>query len=71
VIYLRSTRARGTIALWVLVLFIALSYLGNLSSPPPNTTVLLVAIMLSWLYLPWLTWVERNRRLVPPLASRS
>jgi hypothetical protein len=56
--------ARGTIVLWAFLLFIVLSYLGNLSSPPPNTTVLLVAILSSWLYLPWLAWVDRNRRLV-------
>jgi hypothetical protein len=66
----RATRTRGTIALWAFLLFIALSYLGNLNSPPPNTTVLLVAILLSWFYLPWLAWVERNRRLVPSLEGK-
>jgi membrane-bound metal-dependent hydrolase YbcI (DUF457 family) len=60
----RASRKRGVVAFWAFVLFLVLSFLGNLGAPPPNTTALAVAVLVGWIFLPWLTWIERNRQLV-------
>jgi hypothetical protein len=64
-LYLGATRAqrtRGHVALWTFLGFVLLSFLGNLGAPPPSELLLAVGALSAWLYLPWLSWVERNRR---------
>src|SRR6185295_3545489 len=56
-IYLRTTVARdrtGSVALWALVVFVALIYVANITSPPPpNATIIGYAGLAAWLFVPW------------------
>ncbi|MEA2464106.1 MAG: hypothetical protein QOJ98_1853 [Acidobacteriota bacterium] len=65
-IYLRTTVARdrtGSIALWSLVLFVTLIYIGNLTSPPPpNPTAIGWMALAAWLFVPWGAWIDRHRQ---------
>ena len=65
VLYLRATRARdriGSIALWALVLFLAVVYIGNFTSPPPpNATAIGWVGLAQWLFVPWGWWIDRHR----------
>jgi len=65
VLYLRSTRARdrtGSIALWALVVFVALIYIANVvSPPPPGWQAVAYAGLAAWLFVPWGWWIDRHR----------
>lgn len=65
VLYLRATRARdraGFIALWALVLFLAVVYIGNFTSPPPPSETAIGWVGLAqWLFVPWGWWIDRHR----------
>ncbi|HEX6083039.1 MAG TPA: metal-dependent hydrolase [Thermoanaerobaculia bacterium] len=65
VFYLRATRARdraGFIALWALVLFLAVVYIGNFTSPPPPSETAIGWVGLAqWLFVPWGWWIDRHR----------
>jgi len=64
-LYIRSTASRDAIgrwALWVLVLFLAATYLaGVLGPPPPNVTAIALAGMGQWLFIFWAYWIDRHR----------
>jgi hypothetical protein len=64
-LYLRATVARdrtGAIALWTLVVFVALIYAANLTSPPPPDAGAIAWVGLAtWLFVPWGAWIERHR----------
>ena len=65
-LYLRSTKARnktGKYALWGLILFLVLIYIGNLFGPPPDS-VQAIAIVgnAQWLIILWGYWIDRNRK---------
>ncbi len=64
-LYARSTRAanrKGAIALWSLVgLLIALYVAVVLGPPPPGVNALIGGAFLSWLFVPWAWWADRNR----------
>ena len=65
-LYLRSTKARnktGKCALWGLILFLVLIYIGNLFGPPPDS-VQAIAIVgnAQWLIILWGYWIDRNRK---------
>ncbi|HVO33963.1 MAG TPA: hypothetical protein VMT21_00280 [Gemmatimonadales bacterium] len=67
-IYARVTRARdrvGQWALWGLVAFLALSYIGNLfSSARPDPTVFAwVGLVMGWLLVVWAWWVDAHREV--------
>jgi hypothetical protein len=64
-LYLRATRARdraGSISLWSLVVFLAVVYVVNLTSPPPPTARAIgFAGLAQWLFVPWGVWIDRHR----------
>lgn len=66
VLYLRLTTARdrtGAIALWALVVFVALIYAANLVSPPPPDAKAIGWVGLAtWLFVPWGAWIDRHRQ---------
>jgi membrane-bound metal-dependent hydrolase YbcI (DUF457 family) len=63
--YLRATTAidrTGSIALWALVIFVALIYVANITSPPPpNARMIGYAALAAWLFVPWGYWIDRHR----------
>jgi LexA-binding, inner membrane-associated putative hydrolase len=65
-LYLRFTTARdrtGTIALWALVVFVALIYIANVFSPPPPSADAIPWVGLAtWLFVPWGAWIDRHRQ---------
>ncbi|MFL6245555.1 MAG: metal-dependent hydrolase [Thermoanaerobaculia bacterium] len=65
-LYLRATSAidrTGSIALWALVIFVALIYVANITSPPPpNARMIGYAGLAAWLFVPWGFWIDRHRR---------
>jgi membrane-bound metal-dependent hydrolase YbcI (DUF457 family) len=64
--YLRITTPidrTGTIALWALVIFVALLYVATITSPPPpNARTIGFAGLAAWLFVPWGFWIDRHRR---------
>ncbi|MEJ2193251.1 MAG: hypothetical protein P8X73_00135 [Ignavibacteriaceae bacterium] len=64
-LYLKTTKAKnktGNFALWGLILFLVLIYIGNLFGPPPDS-VQAIAIVgnAQWLIILWGYWIDRNR----------
>jgi membrane-bound metal-dependent hydrolase YbcI (DUF457 family) len=68
-LYLRATRARDRVgfwALWSLVVLLALSYVGNLTGPPPPSARFLAWFGLgAWMFVPWGYWIDRHREPRP------
>jgi membrane-bound metal-dependent hydrolase YbcI (DUF457 family) len=66
-LYARTTKAKnkkGTIAFWALVGFLAFAYVVNMiAPPPPSETALAWGALLSWIFVPWAVWIDRNREL--------
>ena len=66
-LYLRATTPidrTGSIALWALVIFVAIVYAANITSPPPpNPRMIGYAGLAAWLFVPWGYWIDRHRRL--------
>jgi uncharacterized membrane protein YhaH (DUF805 family) len=64
-IYLRTTKARdrvGSIALWVLIAFLALIYIANVASPPPPSWQAVAwSALAAWIFVPWAAWIDRHR----------
>jgi hypothetical protein len=64
-IYLKTTRAKdrtGTYALWSLLIFLFVIYLGaSFGPPPPDTRTLAITALLIWLTIPWAAWADRHR----------
>lgn len=67
-IYLRTTRPRnriGSVAMWCLVVFLAVLYVANLTGPPPPSGTAFATVGLaSWLLALWAWWVDRHRESV-------
>ena len=68
-LYARATRARdrvGRWALWGLVAFLSLSYVGSLfQSAPPNPAVYAwVGLGLGWLLVAWAWLIDRHRDVI-------
>ncbi len=65
-VYLRATSAidrTGSIALWALVIFVAIIYAANIVSPPPPDARLIPYVGLATsLFVPWGYWIDRHRR---------
>jgi len=66
-LYLRVTRALdrvGSIALWALVGFLVLVYIGNVfGAPPPSPTAIAWVGQAQWLLVLWAFWIDRHRSL--------
>jgi len=64
-LYSRCTRPlnrRGSIGLWVLVVFLLAIYLANIIGPPPPSTAAVAwSAQAMWLIVAWGFWVDRNR----------
>jgi hypothetical protein len=64
-LYVRTTRALdrvGSVALWSLVGFLLIMYLGNLfGPPPPSATAIAWAGQAQWLLVIWAFWIDRHR----------
>jgi membrane-bound metal-dependent hydrolase YbcI (DUF457 family) len=66
-LYLRATIAidrTGVVALWALVLLVAIIYVANITSPPPpDARTIGFAALAAWLFVPWGFWIDRHRRV--------
>lgn len=66
--YLRTTRAvdrTGTWALWSLVAFLVVLWLGSVAGPPPpNERIVQISGIAMWLFVPWGYWIDRHRAMV-------
>ena len=65
-LYIRCTIARdriGVIALWTLISFLVLVYIGNIVGPPPPSVTALAWIgQTQWLLILWDYWVDAHRQ---------
>lgn len=66
-LYATTTTAKsrtGSVALWSMVGLLSVLYVAVLfGPPPPNPTALAYGALLSWLFVPWAWWIDRNREL--------
>ena len=73
--YVAHTRAKtktGTYALWSLVLFLALVYLGNVFGPAPDNVDAIGYVGLSqWLLIAWGYWIGNKREWLGAKAHSS
>ena len=64
-LYVRSTRPAdrvGSVALWVLVGFLLVTYFGAVfGPPPPSVTALAWVGQAQWLLVIWAYWIDRHR----------
>jgi hypothetical protein len=69
-IYVKATRPSdrtGTYALWSLLVFLLVAYLGSaFGPPPPDTNVLAFTALLIWLTVTWAAWADRHRSPAAP-----
>ncbi len=67
-LYLSATTAKnktGNIALWSLIIFLAIIYIVNVfSAPPPSVEAIGIAGLSQWLIVLWAYWVDRNRNSI-------
>jgi RsiW-degrading membrane proteinase PrsW (M82 family) len=68
-IYVKATRAKrhpGTYALWSLLAFLLVAYLGAaFDPPPPNAHAIAVSALALWVLIPWAAWADRHREIRP------
>ena len=64
-IYAKSTRAKdrvGLYALWSLLVFLLVVYIGAIfGDPPPNVKALAYMTLTMWLLVPWAGWADSHR----------
>jgi membrane-bound metal-dependent hydrolase YbcI (DUF457 family) len=72
-LYARTTTAldrTGSIALWSLVGFLIIAYLGNLFGPPPPDVRALAWVgQAQWLLVIWAYWIDHHRTANVSIAS--
>lgn len=60
--YTKPLNRKGTIGLWLLVLFLLVIYLANVFGPPPPSTAAVAwSAQAMWLIVFWGFWIDRNR----------
>jgi hypothetical protein len=68
--YLATTRARnlaGHIGLWLFVALMLFLYFSQVNAPaPPGLRALEIVGIATWIFVPWMFWVDRNRELRRP-----
>jgi len=64
-IYFRTTKSIdciGNYAFWGLIALLLISYIANITSPPPpNMTAVAYAGFAQWLFIAWAYWIDRHR----------
>lgn len=64
-IYIRTTKSIdriGNYAFWGLILLLLISYIANITSPPPpNMTAVAYTGFAQWLFIAWAYWIDRHR----------
>jgi hypothetical protein len=64
-VYVSTMPARGRagrVGFWGLVVFLAGIYVANMTAPPPpSARAVGLAGLLTWLFIPWAAWVDRQR----------
>jgi len=69
-LYASGTRARGRAgryALWGLVALLVCLYVANLASTaPPSSRAVAAVGLLTWLFIPWGAWIDKNREPAAP-----
>lgn len=64
-LYIASTKAenkKGSIGLWLLLVFLAAIYIsGIFSPPPPSAEAIAYSGLLQWLFVAWGYFIDRNR----------
>ena len=65
--YVKSTKAKnktGLWALWGLVAFLVITYIGNLFGPPPPAVKPIAYLgLFQWLLVVWAYWIDHNRKI--------
>jgi len=65
--YIKSTKAKNKIglwALWGLVAFLVITYIGNLFGPPPPSVKPIAYLgLFQWLLVIWAYWIDHNRKV--------
>jgi hypothetical protein len=66
-IYIRATKPIdriGNYALWGLIALLLISYIANITSPPPpNMRAVAYAGFAQWLFIVWAYWIDRHRQM--------
>jgi hypothetical protein len=64
-IYIRTTKSIdriGNYAFWGLIVLLLISYIANITSPPPpNMTAVAYAGFAQWIFIAWAYWIDRHR----------
>ena len=72
-LYAHFTRPRdrtGAVALWSFVALVTVIYLaGAFGPPPPNIKAVAYAGLSTYFFIAWGYWIDRHRRVVPPVSS--
>jgi len=71
--YLGTTRARnlaGHVGLWLFVALMLFLYFSQVNAPaPPSVRALEIVGIATWIFVPWMFWVDRHRELRHPSAA--
>jgi FtsH-binding integral membrane protein len=64
-LYIKTTKSIdriGNFAFWGLIALLLISYIANMTSPPPpNMTAVAYAGFTQWLFIAWAYWIDRHR----------
>ena len=63
--YFKSTKSKNRLGIflpWTLIIFLSISYISSiLSPPPPDSGPVGWIALLQWLFVPWGYWIDRHR----------